>query len=110
MWLALVLGPVGGFLYSEFTFSWLSNLHDCCSPFSERLFGGTCLRRVILACQADTASAFPVLRCIVMICRDIEEDMPFAPSSFSLLVVRHGAPSSVLPPSSDALLLVAPCS
>ena len=29
--------------------------------------------------------------------------MPFAPSSFLLLVVRPGAPSSVLAPSSDAL-------
>ena len=29
--------------------------------------------------------------------------MPFAPSSFLFLVVRPGAPSSVLAPSSDAL-------
>ena len=29
--------------------------------------------------------------------------MPFVPSSFLLLVVRPGAPSSVLAPSSDAL-------
>ena len=31
--------------------------------------------------------------------------MPLAPSSFLLLVVRPGAPSSVLAPSSDALAL-----
>ena len=30
--------------------------------------------------------------------------MPFAPSSFLLLVVRPGAPSSVLAPSSDAFV------
>ena len=30
--------------------------------------------------------------------------MPFVPSSFLLLVIRPGAPSSVLAPSSDALV------
>ena len=33
--------------------------------------------------------------------------MPFAPSSFLLLVVRPGAPSSVLVPSSDASSVLA---
>ena len=32
--------------------------------------------------------------------------MPFVTSSFLLLVVRPGAPSSVLAPSSDALILL----
>ena len=33
--------------------------------------------------------------------------MPFAPSSFLLLVVRPGAPTGVLAPSSDGLHLLA---
>ena len=36
--------------------------------------------------------------------------MPRAPSSFLLLVVRPLAPSSVLPPNSDARGLIASCS
>ena len=52
----------------------------------------------VLATSGDARSPVRSVLCSLLLVA-----MPFVPSSFLLLVVRPGAPSSVLAPSSDAL-------